>query len=54
MTQKIEDSSKNKPPKFYNERLTSCVGEAVRNNISYLQQATGKPVYQALKGLQGF
>lgn len=54
MTQKIEDSSENKPPKFYNERLTSCVGEAVRNNISYLQQATGKPVYQALKGLQGF
>ena len=54
MTKKLEDSSENKPPKYYKERLRSSVGEAVRNNVSYLKQAAGSPVYQALKGLQGF
>lgn len=46
-----EDS---KPPRHYVEKLKSSVGEATRRNIAYLQQATGKPIHQALKGLQGF
>lgn len=44
----------NKPPRHYVEKLTSRVGEATRQNIAYLQQATGKPIHEALKGLQGF
>ncbi len=35
-------------------RWKSSVGEAVRHNVSYLKQAAGSPMYQALKGLQGF
>lgn len=38
----------------YVEKLKSSVGEITRNNVAYLNQATGKPIYQALKGLQGF
>jgi len=54
MTNKIKNPVENKPPKHYIERLKSSVGEATRDNVSYLQQATGKPIYRALKGLQGF
>ena len=54
MTNKLEDPVESKPPKYYLEKLKSSAGEAVRDNVSYLQQATGKPVYRALKGLQGF
>jgi len=54
MTNKLQDPVESKPPKHYLEKLKSSAGEAVRDNVSYLQQATGKPVYRALKGLQGF
>lgn len=40
-------------PKFYKEKLVSTAGEAVRQNIAYLGQSSGKPVYQALKAMQG-
>ena len=54
MTNKLDEAVETNPPKYYRERLKSSVGEAVRNNVSYLRQATGKPVYRALKGLQSF
>ena len=54
MTTRLEETMETTLPNYYKERLKSSVGEAVRNNVSYLQQATGKPVYQALKSLQGF
>lgn len=54
MTNKLKDLEENKPPKHYVEKLKSSVGEATRNNVAYLHQATGKPIYKALKGLQGF
>lgn len=44
----------NSAPRHYVEKLTSCVGEATRQNIAYLHQATGRPIHKALKGLQGF
>ena len=54
ITNHLEDQIETKPPKYYKEKLKTSAGDAIRNNISYLHQATGKPVYQALKGLQGF
>ena len=54
MTNRLEEPVESKPPKHYLEKLKSSVGEAVRDNVPYLQQATGKPIYRALKGLQGF
>ena len=52
-TNKLEDSLERIPPKHYLEKLKSSAGEALRDNVSYLQQATGKSVYRDLKGLQG-
>lgn len=54
MENKLKETEEKKPPKHYVERLKSSVGEATRQNIAYLHQATGKPIYEALKGLQGF
>lgn len=54
MKNKLENQIESKPPKYYKEKLKNSAGEAIRNNVSYLHQATGKPVYRALKGLQGF
>ena len=51
MTNHLEDQVESKPPKYYKEKLKTSAGEAIRNNVSYLHQATGKPVHQALKGL---
>ncbi|HSH25414.1 MAG TPA: ISLre2 family transposase [Massilibacterium sp.] len=41
-------------PKFYKEKLTNAIGEATAGNIPYLNSSSGKPVYDALKALQGF
>lgn len=41
-------------PKHYVEKLKSSAGEATRNNLMYLNREKGKPIYQALKALQGF
>ena len=49
-----EEEQNNKKPKYYREKLTKTAGQATRQNIAYLGQTTGKPVYQALKALQGF
>lgn len=54
MENRLVKTEEKKPRQRYVEKLKSSVGEAVRNNVAYLQQATGKPVYHALKGLQGF
>ena len=54
MESKLQDAEEKKPPRHYVEKLKSSVGEATRHNVAYLHQATGKPIYQALKGLQGF
>lgn len=45
--------SKVPQPKHYVEKLTCTIGEAVRNNMWYLQQGKGKPIYQALNALRG-
>lgn len=49
-----DKENKHKPPKYYREKLTNTVGEAVRGNIPYLSQKANIPVYRALKGLSGF
>jgi len=54
MESKLKDIEEKKPPKHYVEKLKSSIGEATRHNVAYLHQATGKPIYHALKGLQGF
>lgn len=54
MKNKLNESVESKPPKYYKERLKNSIGEAVRNNVSYLKQSTKIPMYQALRGLQGF
>lgn len=52
---KDEDKAPSAPqPKYYVERLKSSVGEATRSNLKYLNREKGKPIYQALKVLQGF
>ncbi|TES57522.1 ISLre2 family transposase [Halalkalibacterium halodurans] len=43
-----------KPPKHFVEKLKSSAAEATRNNMAYLQNAIGKPITNALKGLRGF
>jgi hypothetical protein len=51
-----QESTKNKtiqPPKHFVEKLKNRVGEATRNNLRYLQQAVGRPITEALKGLRG-
>ncbi|QUW21284.1 UPF0236 family protein [Sporosarcina sp. Marseille-Q4063] len=54
MENRPTDSAETKPPKHYVEKLKNSVGEAARQNVAYLHQATGKTIYHALKGLQGF
>lgn len=54
MENRLKKTEEKKPRNRYVEKLRSSVGEATRNNVAYLQQATGKPIYHALKGLQGF
>ncbi|MFS0647585.1 ISLre2 family transposase [Siminovitchia sp. 179-K 8D1 HS] len=48
------EEQKEKPPRYYREKLKNTVGEAVRGNLPYLSQKANIPVYQALKGLAGF
>lgn len=48
-----EQRQDTKPPKHFVEKLKDCAKEATRGNIAYLQQAIGKPIVAALKGLQG-
>lgn len=48
-----ENSKHEKPPKYFVEKLKDSAQEATRNNMAYLQQAIGKPVVAALKGLRG-
>ncbi|XQY93271.1 ISLre2 family transposase [Metabacillus sp. HB246100] len=40
-------------PKYYVEKLKSTVGEATRNNLWYLKQGKGKPIYEALSTIRG-
>jgi hypothetical protein len=55
MTKRLEENeSSNRKPKYYLEKLTKTAGQATRQNIAYLTQTKGKPIYQALKALQGF
>lgn len=42
-----------KPPKHFIEKLKDSAAEATRNNMAYLQNALGKPIVEALKGLRG-
>ena len=49
----VETESDKKKPGHYREKLTRSAGQATRQNIAYLAQSNRKPVYQALKGLQG-
>lgn len=51
---KEEKQKDSKPPKHFIEKLKASATEATRGNIAYIQQAIGKPVVEALKGLQGF
>ncbi|WP_347568873.1 ISLre2 family transposase [Evansella sp. AB-P1] len=53
--QRKEDSSRqeSKPPKHFVEKLKDSAAEATRNNLAYLQNAIGKPIVHALKGLRG-
>ena len=53
MKNKLKDAV-GKPPKYYAEELKSSFREAIRDNVSDLQQATGKPICSASKGLLGF
>lgn len=48
-----EQRQETQPPKHFVETLKDCAQEATRGNIAYLQQAIGKPIVAALKGLQG-
>lgn len=50
----VDDEPAEKKPKYYREKLTKSIGQATRQNIAYLTQSTGKPVYQALKALKGY
>ena len=57
LEQSLEGQKKNlakKPPKHFVEKLKDSVAEATRGNVAYLNQAVGKPVTDALKGLRGF
>ncbi|CAI9393860.1 TPA: ISLre2 family transposase [Acinetobacter baumannii] len=55
MTKRLEEKESNHiKPKYYREKLTKTAGQATRQNIAYLSQTTGKPLYHALKALQGF
>ncbi len=47
----IEDKQENK--KSYKKQVRKTVKESVRNNVPYLTQSIGKPITQALRGLQG-
>ena len=49
-TQQQEDSK----PKFYKEKLTKAVEEVTVDNIPYFKSSSGKPIYAALRGMQGF
>jgi hypothetical protein len=48
-----QESKETKPPKHFIEKLKDSAAEATRNNLGYLNQAIGKPITAALKGLQG-
>lgn len=47
----IEDKQENK--KSYKKQVRKTVKESVRNNVPYLTKSIGKPITQALRGLQG-
>lgn len=51
---RLEDEEEPNPPKYYKEKITKSVVEAKRQNIGYLQNTSGKPIYQTLKAIQGF
>lgn len=48
-----EAKEEKKPPRHYVEKVTSTVGEATRDNLSYLKGKANIPVYKALKALSG-
>lgn len=48
-----QEKQNEKPPRHFMEKLKDSAAEATRNNMAYLQQAVGKPVVAALKGLRG-
>ncbi len=50
----VEDKPTDKHPKSYRETLKKSIGQSTRQNLAYLTQSTGKPVYHALKALRGF
>src|SRR5699024_3454132 len=57
LKQSLEGQTTNlakKQPNHLVEHLKDSVAEATRGNIAYLNQAMGKPVTDALKGLRGF
>ncbi|MBD1383641.1 ISLre2 family transposase, partial [Metabacillus arenae] len=51
--ERTESKKNSQPPKYFVEKLKASAAEATRNNMAYLQQALGKPVVEALKGLRG-
>lgn len=56
LSETIQEKSKDThqpKPTFYKEKITNAAGEATRNNIPYFQGTKRKPVYHALKSLQG-
>src|SRR5699024_5117939 len=57
LEQSQESQKKNlekKSPKQFVEKLKDSVAETTRGNVAYLNQAVGKTVTDALKGLRGF
>lgn len=51
---KKKKKNKQKGSKDYLEKLKNSAGEAVRNNLAYLQHKSGTPIYHALNSLKGF
>jgi hypothetical protein len=49
----IVESQSQSTPKHYVEKLKSTVGEATRNNLWYLKQGKGKPIFEALSAMRG-
>ncbi len=47
MKNKLKGSVENKPSKYYIGKLKSGAEEAARDNVSYLQQATGRPITES-------
>ena len=48
-----EEPVKEKAAKYYKEKLTNTAGEMTRNNLAYLKQGSGSPMFKALSALRG-